>query len=91
MISLGVRTPPEKSVLKASSTVRVVSVTVSSVTNIKNPVVGFGVVGINTVIYFCSLLYWVSLVTNPMDFVPSFGKSTKTTRLKACLPGKLTA
>ena len=51
-ILLGVRTPPENNVLNASSTVRFVSVTASSWTNTINPVVGFGVVGINTVIIF---------------------------------------
>ena len=90
IISLGASTPPEKSVLNASSTLRLESMTSFSVTNIKNPVVGFGVVGINTVIYFISLLYCVAPVTKPIDFVPAFGKSTRTTRLKACLPGKLT-
>ena len=90
IISLGVRTPPEKSVLNASSTLRLESMTSFSVTNTKNPVVGFGVVGINTLINFFSLLYCVAPVTNPIDFVPSFGKSMRTTRLNDCLPGKLT-
>ena len=86
----GINTPAEKSALNASSTVRLVLVTALSSTNIKNPVVGLGIVGINTLIFFPSP-HSEAPVTKPIDLVPSLGKSTRTTRLNACLPGKVTA
>ena len=75
----GINTPAEKSALNASSTVRLVLVMAFSSTNIKNPVVGFGIVGTNTLIFF-PYPHSEAPVTKPIDFVPSFGKSTRTTR-----------
>ena len=54
-------------------------------TKIKNPLVGFGVVGIKTLVklslIFVDIGFVVSLVANPTAQAPGFGNSMRTTFL----------
>jgi hypothetical protein len=72
--------PPDINTLTASSTVQPVSDTSSSGRICIYPVVGLGVVEINTVAIFRAVsVSSATDVRNPMHFIPGRGNSTSTT------------
>ena len=80
----GTTVPPEITIFIPSATVIPSSTTCSRCTRIKKPLVGFGVVGTNTLITVPWVLACaspsVSFVTKPIEYTPARGNSTNTTR-----------
>ncbi|CAI8320719.1 MAG: Uncharacterised protein [SAR116 cluster bacterium MED-G04] len=85
--SSGVTIPPETTIFTASSTPISRVIASSLRKNSRNPEVGFGVVGTNTLIRFSDDMFCTSPlvvpVTNPMAQMPLRGYSTSTTSRKA--------